>query len=172
MCSGILALQGWVPQRGWLTAGCGTSFACSLLQSFVYWILELYITQKVAHLPGCQPCRTVHGPGWGLREEGWCYFKKQLVLSSKRNISMYERTRNLSLNTLGAYLLILHHFPASSGFQVFCICFCSFPVMNVMLLVGAVSHPHTLQRSLCPGGSAWAGADLPALPAKPASGFS
>lgn len=69
----------------------------------MYWILELYITQKVAHLPSWQPCWTVHRPGWGLGEEGWCYFKKWLVLGSKRNRSVYERTWNQSLNTGGLF---------------------------------------------------------------------
>lgn len=74
---------------------------------------------------------------------------------------MYERAWNLSLNTLGGYLLILHHSPASSDFQVFCICFCSFPVVNLMLLIGAINHPYMLKCSLCTGGSARAVADFP-----------
>lgn len=60
---------------------------------------------------------------------------------------MHEGTWKLSLNILGIYLLILHHTPDSSDFQAFCICFCSRPVVNLMLLIGAINHPNTLKCS-------------------------
>lgn len=74
-------------------------------------------------------------------------FQEMVSVGSKRESSMHEETWNLSLNTLGIYLLILHYTFASSDFQAFSICFCSRPVVNSMLLIGAINHPDTLKCS-------------------------